>query len=129
MKVTPENRFLRLHHGDFTPPDGNDDWSTRVTPDDDTSLFETVATRYNEDVIVHGHSHCPFKATPAGTTFVNPGSIGLQRDGWPVNQAHYALLEDGKYDLRKVMYDTETVTADSGTMGSPYKAKYQRDPP
>lgn len=57
------------------------------TPVEDTTVFEAVADRYPEDVILHGHSHYPFEAAVAGTTFVNPGSVGLQRDGWPVNRA------------------------------------------
>ena len=120
--VSPGVRTLRLHHGDFPRPVGHDGrWPTRATPEEETALFETVAARYDEDVIVHGHSHYPFEATVAGTTFVNPGSVGLQRDGWPLNRARYAVWEDGAIDLRSVPYETRTVTTDSKTLDSPYR--------
>lgn len=119
---SPRSSSFRLHHGDFPPPEGHyGTWPTRVTPEDNTALFETVATRYDEDVIVHGHSHFPFKATVAGTTFINPGSVGLQPDGWPLNHARYAVFEDGAIDLREVEYDTSVVTMDSQTLDSPYQ--------
>jgi len=107
-------RTLRLHHGDFPAPDGREEtWRTRVTPEDDPGAFETVADRYDEDVVLHGHSHFPFVAAVAGTTFVNPGSVGLQRPGWPADEARYAVLDDGTFDLRSVSYDPSRVAADS----------------
>ena len=115
------DRPARLHHGDFPPPDGDDgEWRTRATPEDDPTLFETVAARYDEDVVLHGHSHFPFEATVAGTTFVNPGSVGLQRAGWPLDAARYAVWEDGAFDLRSVTYDASSVAADSRAAASPY---------
>ncbi|UPV74800.1 metallophosphatase family protein [Halorussus limi] len=114
-------RTLRLHHGDFPAPDGREEtWRTRVTPDEDPAPFETVAARYDEDVILHGHSHFPFVATVAGTTFVNPGSVGLQRPGWPADEARYAVVEDGAFDLRSVAYDPGPVAADSRELNSPF---------
>lgn len=112
---------LRLHHGDFSPPEDYDaNWQTRATPEDDPSLFEAVADRYDEEVILHGHSHYPFEETVAGTTFVNPGSVGLQRAGWPADEARYAVFEDGAFDLRSVSYDTGPVAAESRELNSPF---------
>ncbi|WP_435178192.1 metallophosphoesterase family protein [Halorussus sp. AFM4] len=115
------NRRVRLHHGDFPRPETHDGpWRTRATPEDDPALFERVATRYDEDVILHGHSHFPFVDTVAGTTFVNPGSVGLQREGWPADRARYAVFEDGAFDLRSVRYDADAVAADSRALDSPF---------
>lgn len=128
--VVAENRSLRLHHGDFPPPEGhNSEWSTRVTPEENASLFEEIADRYDEDVVLHGHSHFPFEATVAGTTFVNPGSVGLQRDNWPADHARYATLEDGMFDLRAVPYDTSAVTTDSRRLNSPFVDIWNRPTP
>ena len=125
--VDHAGRRLRLHHGDFPPPDGHEGrWPTRVTPDDETGLFEAVAARYDEDVILHGHSHYPFDATVDGTRFVNPGSVGLQRDGWPPDRARYAVLEDGAVDLRAVTYDPSGVVADSRALDNPFVAAWDR---
>jgi predicted phosphodiesterase len=120
-------RTLRLHHGDFPAPEGREEtWRTRVTPDDDPAPFRTVAARYDEDVVVHGHSHFPFVATVAGTTFVNPGSVGLQRPGWPADEARYAVLDDGAFDLRSVAYDPTLVAADSQDLDSPFVDLWER---
>ncbi|NEU57230.1 metallophosphoesterase [Halorussus sp. MSC15.2] len=128
--VAPASRSLRLHHGDFPPPENHEgEWPTRVTPDDDAPMFEVVAARYDEDVILHGHSHYPFETTVAGTTFVNPGSVGLQREDWPANHARYATLEDGAFDLRAVPYDTSAVTTDSRRLNSPFVEIWNRPVP
>lgn len=120
-------RTLRLHHGDFPlPADHVGQWSTRVTPEDDRTLFETVATRYDEDVLLHGHSHYPFVADVGGTTFVNPGSVGLQRPGWRVDRARYAILEDGAVDLRSISYDIEAVVSDLRDLESPHLGIWDR---
>ena len=120
-------RTLRLHHGDFPPPEGHDGpWPTRVTPDDDAPLFDVVAARYDEDVVLLGHSHYPFEATVRGTRFVNPGSVGLQRRGWLPDRARYAVLEGERVDLRSVRYDTGRVVADSRALDSPYLDEWAR---
>ena len=127
--VAPADVPLRLHHGDFPPPNGHDArWRTRVTPEDDPEFFESVAARYDEDVVLHGHSHFPFAATVAGTRFVNPGSVGLQREGWPADRARYAVLESetGTFDLRSVTYDVSRVVRDARTLGSPSLALWDR---
>jgi diadenosine tetraphosphatase ApaH/serine/threonine PP2A family protein phosphatase len=41
---------------------------------------------------------------------VNPGSVGLPRDGDP--RACYAVLEDGEAVLRRVPYDVDRTIAD-----------------
>lgn len=126
--VTPGERSIRLHHGDFPRPDDHEGtWSTRATPDDEAGTFAAVAARYDEDVIVHGHSHYPFEATVAGTTFVNPGSVGLQRPDRPVDRAHYAVLADGRFDLRSVEYDARALTADLGALESPFRDAWERN--
>lgn len=76
--------------------------------------------------MLHGHSHYPFAATVAGTTFVNSGSVGLQRPGWPANRARYAVLEDGTFDLRSVEYDARPVVADSQALDNPFTADWDR---
>lgn len=125
--VDADGRSLRLHHGDFPPPEGYDgEWRTRVTPEDDVAFFESVAARYDEDAVLHGHSHYPFAATVAGTSFVNPGSVGLQRPGWPPDRARYGVVEDGEFGLRSVAYDPHRVIADSRALGNPYLDDWAR---
>lgn len=128
--VSLGERSFRLHHGDFPRPDGHDGpWRTRVTPEKHLSLFETVADRFPEDVVLLGHSHFPFDDTVAGTRFLNPGSVGLQRTGWPVDDAHYAVIEDGTVDLRRVSYDVNAVVRDARSLDSPYCNVWDRSSP
>lgn len=101
---------LRLHHGDFEPPDGFEGtWQTRTTPESSPVLFKTVAQRYDEEYILHGHSHLPFVAEVGGTTFVNPGSVGLQRSDWRQDLARYAIFDGGEFNLEAVQYDVSMV--------------------
>jgi putative phosphoesterase len=61
------------------------------------------------DYLLVGHTHLQFSLQAGSTTVVNPGSVGLQRDGDP--RARYAVIEDGKVELKQVEYDVEKVVA------------------
>jgi putative phosphoesterase len=52
-----------------------------------------------------GHTHVPFVLELDGQTVINPGSVGQPRDGDP--RAAYAVIEDGKIELRRVEYDID----------------------
>ena len=67
--------------------------------------------------VVFGHSHQQFhRPGPAGTTLINPGSVGMPLDGdrrgaWAVRRA------DGEFELRRTEYDVERAAAAYRTMG------------
>lgn len=125
--VPVDDRTYRLHHGDFPRPARHEgEWPTRVTPDEDRTPFETVADTYDEDVVLLGHSHYPFSATVSGTTFLNPGSVGLQREGWPVDHARYLTIEDGDVEMRRVTFDASGVWRDSRAFDSPHCEVWNR---
>ena len=44
---------------------------------------------------------------------INPGSLGLQRDGNPM--ARYAIIENGQVELKQIEYDYEATVAALGT--------------
>ncbi len=48
---------------------------------------------------------------------MNPGSVGLPRDGDP--RASYAIIEDGEPLLKRVAYDVERTIADLRAWGLP----------
>lgn len=56
-------------------------------------------------VVLAGHTHLPFQRTYAGTTIVNPGSVGQPKHGRA--EACYAIWQDGKVTLGAVAYDVE----------------------
>lgn len=111
VSVTLGENRVRLHHGDFDPPSGVDEWTTRTTPEADPDTFRTVAERYDERIVLSGHSHRPYVAEVDGTTFVNPGSVGLQRDDMRPDVARYAHFDGERFDLRATGYDVSAVTA------------------
>jgi predicted phosphodiesterase len=91
---------LRLHHGDFPPP--VDD---RLWPDDPEEFFLDLARRFPEPIILFAHCHIQFRRQVGSTTFINPGGLGQPRLSEPL--ACYAVLIDGRFDLRGVPYDVE----------------------
>ncbi|MFC7141509.1 metallophosphoesterase family protein [Halosimplex aquaticum] len=101
---------VRLHHGDFAVEREGLDWDRRGWPDTDPEVYRELADRYDEDVVLFGHSHVQFETTAGGTRFVNPGSVGQHRLGEVL--ACYAVVEDGDVDLGAVDYDVERTIAD-----------------
>ena len=61
------------------------------------------------DLLFVGHTHLPFTLTAGRTTVVNPGSVGLPRDG--NTKARYALLEDGVVTLHEAEYNIDRTVA------------------
>jgi putative phosphoesterase len=57
------------------------------------------------DYVLVGHTHLPFVLDLGRTTVLNPGSVGQPRDGDP--RAAYAVIEDGRVELRRVEYDLD----------------------
>jgi putative phosphoesterase len=59
-----------------------------------------------EDFVLLGHTHIQGMKTFGGMTVVNPGSVGLARDGG--GEACYAVLEGGEIRLKRLPYDVES---------------------
>lgn len=60
-------------------------------------------------VVLLGHTHVQLQKHVGNTLVVNPGSVGLARDG---GQACYAILENSAVTLRRLAYDVdETIRA------------------
>jgi putative phosphoesterase len=57
------------------------------------------------DFLLVGHTHLQFALDVGSTMVVNPGSVGLQRDGDP--RARYAIIENGRVELKRLEYDVE----------------------
>lgn len=77
----------------------------REPSDDDERMLNGVRDR----PVVFGHSHLQFERPgPNGTILVNPGSVGMPLDG-DVRAAYALRHDDGKFEPRRVEYDTERV--------------------
>ena len=95
-------RIMMVH---ASPRDPMDEY---VQPD--PKAWAARLTGIKVDFLLVGHTHIPFKLNAGRTTVVNPGSVGLQRDGNP--KARYAIIEDGKVELKQVDYDIQqTITS------------------
>lgn len=76
-----------------------DNLEGRIYPDTDLSVFEAAVKNF--DYVITGHTHHKMNRTFGSTVFLNPGSLGQQRDG---KGCSYMLL-----DLQKDSYSFHTV--------------------
>lgn len=56
-------------------------------------------------IVCVGHTHMPYVLEINGKIVVNPGSVGLPRDGDP--RASYAVIEGKKVELKRLEYPVE----------------------
>ena len=75
--------------------------------------IDDVLTRFDEPVLICGHSHIPWQQEEDGRLVVNPGSVGIPINGDP--RAQYALLvwQDGRWKAahRAIDYDLDQIRA------------------
>ena len=102
------NSFLLAH----ASPQG--DISKYINKDD---IADEVKQPFTDFVLV-GHTHIQYKTSIDHTLIVNPGSVGLARDG---GQACYAIYDDGRITLHRTEYDVQKTIAD--LMESPLAKK------
>jgi predicted phosphodiesterase len=79
--------------------------------------WRSAAAGVDADLILVGHTHLPVVLDLGGKRMVNPGSVGLPRDGDP--RASYAVIEEGEPVLRRAPYDVEKTIADLRAWGLP----------
>ncbi len=122
IKALPdERRYLKLDwkillvHGS---PESQDEYIGLKTPG---SRLESLAGQASADIVVCGHSHSPFVREAGGTSFINPGSIGLQFDGDP--RASYAVLTLTERSMQvnhyRIPYDTGLAASSISDRGLP----------
>lgn len=75
----------------------------------DPAEWQARLTHIKADFVLVGHTHHQFEFRLPKTTVVNPGSVGLPRDGDP--RARYAVIDDGRVELKAVGYDVERTVA------------------
>jgi putative phosphoesterase len=92
--LTSANKKVYFCHGSPL-----DNLEGRIYPDTDLSQFNTAAKGFN--YIVTGHTHHKMTRSYGSTIFLNPGSLGQQRDG---KGCSYMIL-----DLEKDAYSFHTV--------------------
>ncbi|AMV36008.1 metallophosphoesterase family protein [Planctomyces sp. SH-PL62] len=106
-------RYLLVH---ATPRDPLDEYLLR-----DEAGWARRLENVDADVVCVGHSHMQFKLKVGDKLVVNPGSVGISRDGDP--RAAYAVIEDGRVELKRVPYPIEEVVAATQSTPWPDRAK------
>jgi diadenosine tetraphosphatase ApaH/serine/threonine PP2A family protein phosphatase len=70
---------------------------------------ERMLNGVGDTTVVFGHSHLQFQRPgPNATTLINPGSVGMPLDG-DVRAAYALRHDDGRFEFRRLPYDTERV--------------------
>jgi putative phosphoesterase len=107
-------RFLLVH---ATPRDPLDEYLMK-NPEAWARRVESA----DADIVCVGHSHMQFNLlVNDGTVVLNPGSVGQPRDGDP--RAAYAIIEDGRIELKRVEYPVEETVAHLENGPLPERAK------
>jgi putative phosphoesterase len=106
-------RYLLVH---ATPRDPLDEYLLR-----DHETWARRLQNVDADIVCVGHSHMQFNLQVNGTVVLNPGSVGLPRDGDP--RAAYAIIDDNRIELKRVAYAVEETIAQIESMPWPRRAK------
>ena len=72
-------------------------------------LKHEVAIAGAPDFLLFGHTHWPLLKTIGNTTIVNPGGLGQPKDG--DSSAPYAVVQDGRVELRRITYPIDLTVA------------------
>ena len=94
-------RFLLVH---ATPRDPMDEYAAASV-----EFWQPLVANLGVDYVLAGHTHQPYTLQVNGTLVVNPGSVGLSRDGDP--RAAYAVIDGDEVQLKRVEYSTEEMIA------------------
>ena len=92
---------LRFHLVHATPRDPMDEYLA-ADPEGWKKRLEGIEA----DFVCVGHTHIPFHLNLGRCQLLNPGSVGQPRDGDP--RASYAVIENGRVELRRIEYDVES---------------------
>jgi putative phosphoesterase len=96
--VTLDNiRFLFVHG---TPRDPLDEYARP-----DLEYWTRRLVDVDADVVCVGHTHNPYQLEVGNTVVINPGSVGLPRDGDP--RVSYAVIEGRQVEFKRVEYPVE----------------------
>jgi putative phosphoesterase len=137
LAALPTSRMFSLHGKRFllvhaTPRDPMDEYAPP-----DPAFWAPRLAGLDVDYVLAGHTHQPYTLRVNGTTVVNPGSVGLSRDGDP--RAAYAVIDldrsevieiDGKNGVehRRIEYPVEdTVAAARAVTADPQAAQMLAD--
>lgn len=107
-QLTLDGRSFLLVHA--TPRDPMDEYIA-----DSRQQWEDRLDHVGVDFVCVGHTHIPMHLQLNSTQVINPGSVGQPRDGDP--RASYAIIENGRVEIRRVDYDIDRTVDSMRTAG------------
>jgi putative phosphoesterase len=113
-RLTLDGIRYYLVHG--TPRDPLDEYVLK-----DQATWERRLEGIDADIVCVGHTHAQFTLRIGTATLLNPGSVGLPRDGDP--RAAYAVIENGRIELKRVAYPVEETVGMLAVSAIPERAK------
>jgi diadenosine tetraphosphatase ApaH/serine/threonine PP2A family protein phosphatase len=96
----PEQDALLVH----ATPRGDEEMLMPETP---ASEAAAILAGVGQRTLFCGHVHIQYRRSVAGHDVINPGSVGMPLDG--DCRAAWAIVSDGRVELRRTAYDVETV--------------------
>jgi putative phosphoesterase len=90
----------------------------RYLPASDEEAWRREVAGMQADLVLVGHTHIPVVLDLGSTRLLNPGSVGLPRNGDP--RAEYALIVDGEPELKRVPYDVASNVRRLWSFGLPH---------
>ncbi len=113
-RVTLAGRRFLLVHG--TPRDPLDEYLMI-----DHETWARRVQNADAEIVCVGHSHLQFNIVVNNVVILNPGSVGMPRDGDP--RAAYAVIDNGRIELKRVEYPVEDAIARVRESNLPDRAK------
>jgi putative phosphoesterase len=113
MTTLDNTRFFLVH---ATPRDPLDEFAPP-----DVEFWARRLRDVEAEVVCVGHTHQPYVLEVGDKLVINPGSVGLPRDGDP--RASYAVIEDYKVEFKRVEYPYEEAVAAVRESALPTAAK------
>ena len=106
-------RYLMVH---ATPRDPLDEYLLK-----DPQTWAKRLQNVEADVVCVGHTHIQFNIEVNGVVVLNPGSVGLPRDGDP--RAGYAIIDDNKIEMKRIEYPVDQTISRIEAMPWPRRGK------
>jgi len=106
-------RFFLVH---ATPRDPMDEYAPA-----EVEFWEKRLEGIDADYVLVGHTHMQYILSVGDTRVINPGSVGLPRDGDP--RAGYAIIGPAGIELKRIDYPIEETIADLRASSIPDHAR------
>jgi len=106
---------IRFHLVHATPRDPMDEYLS-----DQSEPWRARLAGIEADIVCVGHTHLQFHLDLGEWQLLNPGSVGQPRDG--DFRAAYAIIENGRIELKRVKYDIDATLLGLKNAGIPQDA-------